>query len=48
MEEETIDAVGVGTITREQWGGRESRRQMIKLVALNIKDTGWLSPLIHQ
>ena len=29
-------------------GGREARRQMIKLVALSIKDTGWLSPLIHQ
>lgn len=34
--------------SKRAMGGREARRQMIKLVALNIKDTGWLSPLIHQ
>lgn len=44
MKAEIIDPVGVGRLMREQWGGREATGGMIKLVALNIKDTGWLSP----
>lgn len=48
MKEETIDSLGVRRLMREAWnrdgGGREATVGMIKLVALNIKGTGLLSP----